>query len=379
HAARCVVRRVRGDDGHTRAPVGEHAAEFGGLDRHRLVCVVRRQGGIRADRGLPAERACSYFARVLEGGTGGAMKTAIRSVRAAAGLIVILLAGCDNVSWGGIDVAVVPPPPKAADVPEGSEAAGVEPLPTLPILYYVARTDDGAFMMPVGQITGDSLAPIRAAGDAATYAGRFIAEFMRQGGEFTLFAGGRRAGTFIVQNAAVPASPVCPLLPVATGTLEMSSDVTAAEFVALARTEAPSIPARADRLEVPPGVRARIAPILAERAIRARGAELPGNWAAALEQITAFPAGSSGGVAYTATLLVGDTLGTGLDDAGYSLFFVFAPTPSQTGYDTVFVNFRSYPETGKAAPRVVDHLDWNRDGSPELLLQVYGVNATWFE
>src|SRR5690606_19544464 len=268
------------------------------------------------------------------GGTGGAMKTVIRSARAAAGLIVILLAGCDNVSWGGIDVAVVPPPPKAADAPEGSREAGVEPLPTNRILYYVARTAEGGFMMPVGQITGDSLAPIRAAGDPATYAGRFVAEFMRQGSEFTLFSGGRRAGTFIIGNAGVPETPTCPLLPTATGTLELSSNVTAVEFVALARADAPNVQARADSDTVPPGVRARIAPILAERAVRARGAELPGNWQAALEQITVFPASGAGGRAYSATLLVGDTLGPGLDNDGYSLFFIFTPTQTQTGYDT---------------------------------------------
>ena len=307
------------------------------------------------------------------------MKPVVRNARAAAGLIVILLAGCDNVSWGGTDVAVVPPPPKAAEMPEGTEEAGVEPLPTDPVLYYVARTAEGGFMTPVGQISGDSLAPIRSAGDPATYAGRFIAEFMRQGGEFTLFTGGRRAGTFVVHNAGVPETPTCPLLPTATGALELSGDVAAVEFLALARSDAPSVPPRADRPEVPPGVRARIAPILAERAVRARGAELPGNWAAALEQVTVFPTGSGTGSTYTATLLVGDTLGPGLDNTGYSLFYIFGPTASQTGYDTVYVGFRSYPETGKAAPRVVDYLDWSRDGTPELLLQVYGINDSWFE
>jgi hypothetical protein len=126
-------------------------------------------------------------------------------------------------------------------------------------------------------------------------------------------------------------------------------------------------------------VRARIAPILAERAVRARGATLPGNWATAVEQVTAFPVGNAGVNAYSTTLLVGDTLGPGMDNDGYSLFFIFAPTTTQTGYDTVFVNFRSYPETGKAAPRVIDFLDWSRDGNPELLMQVYGVRDTWFE
>jgi hypothetical protein len=307
------------------------------------------------------------------------MKPVFRSARAAVGLIVILLTGCDNVSWGGADIAVVPPPPKAEEVAEGTVEGGVEPLPTNPILYYVARTAEGGMMTPVGQISGDSLAPIRATGDAATYAGRFVAEFMRQGGEFTLFSGGRRAGTFVVHDAGVPETPTCPLLPTATGVLELSGSVTDIEFLALARADAPSVPPRADRPEVPAGVRARIAPILAERAVRARGAELPGNWAAAVEQVTAFPIGNVGTNAYSTTLLVGDTLGPGMDNEGYSLFFIFAPTTTQTGYDTVFVNFRSYPETGKSAPRVVDYLDWSRDGSPELLMQVYGVNDTWFE
>lgn len=307
------------------------------------------------------------------------MKPVIRNARAAVGLIVVLLTGCDNVSWGGVDVAVVPPPPKAAAAPEGTEQAGVEPLPSNPILYYVARTTSGGFMTPIGQISGDSLAPIRSAGDAATYAGRFIAEFMREGSEFTLFAGGRRAGTFIVQNAGIPETPTCPLLPTANGSLELSSDVDALEFIAIPRADAPAVPARADRPEVPPGVRARIAPILAERAVRARNAELPGNWAAALEQVTAFPMGNTTTQAYSATLLVGDTLGPGMDNEGYSLFYIFAPTTTQTGYDTVFVSFRSYPETGKSAPRVVDYLDWTRDGSPELLIQMYGVNDVWFE
>src|SRR5690606_4053977 len=190
---------------------------------------------------------------------------------------------------------------KAEEAPEGTEEAGVEPLPSEPVLYYVARTADGGFMTPVGQISGDSLAPIRATGDAATYAGRFVAEFMRQGGEFTLFSGGRRAGTFVVHNAGVPETPTCPLLPTATGALELSSNVTAVEFLALARADAPAVPPRADRPEVPPGVRARIAPILAERSVRARGAELLGNWAAALEQVTNVPTGRADSNAYTAT------------------------------------------------------------------------------
>ena len=41
--------------------------------------------------------------------------------------------------------------------------------------------------------------------------------------------------------------------------------------------------------------------------------------------------------------------------------------------------FTNFQTDGKAAPRVVDILDWNRDGQVDLLLQVYGISDTWFE
>jgi hypothetical protein len=302
-----------------------------------------------------------------------------RIASAAVGLIVILLAGCDNVSFGGADIAVVPPPPRATAVPEGTAEAGVEPLPTQPVLYYVARTADGAYMTPVGAILGDSLAPIRSTGDPATFAGRFIAEFMREGGEFTLFSRGRRAGTFIVHNTTIPEAPTCPLLPMATGALELSGTVAATEFLALARADAPVIAARTAPPEVGAGVRGRVAPILAERILRSRRAQLPANWARANAQVIAFPAMNLPDPAFAATFLVNDTLGPGLNNEGHSVFYIAVPTRDQTGWDTVFVSFRNYPETGKAAPRVVDFLDWSRDDQAELLLQVYGVNDTWFE
>jgi hypothetical protein len=307
------------------------------------------------------------------------MKPVIRNARAALGLIVILLAGCDNVSFGGADVAVVPPPPRSTAAPEGAQEAGVEPLPTNPVLFYVARTTDGAYMTPVAEIVGDSLSPIRSVGDPETYAGRFVAEFMREGGEFTLFARGRRAGTFVVHSTAMPRTPSCPLLPMATGALELSGGVAATEFLALARADAPNIPARTAPPETSGRMRNIVAPILAERILRVRGAQLPASWPRANAQTLAFPAMNLPDAGFAATFLVGDTLGPGLDNDGHAVFFIAVPTPSQTGYDTVFVSFRNYPETGKSAPRVVDYLDWNRSGQPELLLQVYGVNDMWFE
>jgi hypothetical protein len=121
-----------------------------------------------------------------------------------------------------------------------------------------------------------------------------------------------------------------------------------------------------------------VGPILAERLLRARGAQLPGNWQRAMAQLKPFPLLGTADPGFTATFLVDDTLGVGLDNQGYSLFFVAVPQGG-VGYDTAFVMFNDYPKTGKAAPRVVDYLDWNRDDQVEMLLQVYGSTSSWFE
>lgn len=308
------------------------------------------------------------------------MKPVIPIVRAMVGMIVILLTACDNVSFGGARVAVVPPPPRAESAPEGSDEAGIAALPSSPILYYVARTPDGAYMTPVGFVDSDSLGSIRSDGDAETFGGRFIAEFMREGAEFTLFSRGRRAGTFIVGAAAMPDGEACPALPTATGTLELSGSVEATEFLALARADAPAVPGRTAPPETTNRMRNIVAPILAERIIRSRGAELPGSWARANAQVMAFPAANVQDPGFTATFLVGDALGPGAaSERAHSTFFIAVPTRDQTGYDTVHVSFRPYATEGKGAPRVVDYLDWSRDGQPELLLQVYGRDDAWFE
>lgn len=314
-------------------------------------------------------------------------KSAVRARRHAlrapliVALIVSALTGCDNVSWGGADVAVVPPPPKAsgADLSK-EEAAAMEDLPQGPVLYYVARSSAGAVMIPVAEITGDSLRSLRTRGDAHVYASRFVASNMRQGQEFALFSRGARVGTYVVQSAQVPDQPGCPVQPQALGSLELSAGSDSIrEFLAVSKPQAPQITKSGSGTAEPTGSMRFVAPILAERALRARGAQLPGSWGAALRQITPFPASGRSGPGFAATFLVGDTLGAGGDNEGYALFMITLPSASQTGYDTAFVDFRDYPKTGKQAARVVDYLDWTRDDQVELLLRVFGVSDSWFE
>lgn len=303
-------------------------------------------------------------------------RRASSALRLAVLLMVIPIGGCDNVEWGGVDMAVVPPPPKAG--PEESTLEAGERLPENPVLYYVTRDSARATVTPVAEVVEDGLAPLRIGEDAEEFGARFISAFLRQGSEMTLFRRGRRAGTLIVDSAAVPASGVCRRLPRAFGRMELSGSAGGAgEFLAMARTQAPEgrmIPG--DTLAVERRMQV-VGNIMAERALRARGAQLP-NWATARRQLFPFPVSETQDPGFTATFLVDDELQVGNDDVGYSLFIVYTPQ-AQTGYDTAYVSYTSYTAAGKAAPRVVDFLDWNRDGSPELLLEVFGTENRWFE
>jgi hypothetical protein len=296
-------------------------------------------------------------------------------------LIVLALTGCDNVDWGGVDVAVVPPPPRGSALEGAAAERELGPLPTGPVLYYVRTDSTGGTIVPVAEIGGDSLIALGAGADAELYGARFISEHLRRGAEFTLFRRGSRVGTLVVQSAQVPAASACRRLPTGHGTLEigrMDSLAAGVEFIALAKATAPegqraTIPLRAT------GGMMRVAPILAERALRARGSQLPGNWGAAMAQIQPFPVASAGDAGIASTFLVDDQLAVGNDDTGYSLFMIAVPRRDLTGYDTVYVHQSRYENGGKRAPRVVDFLDWDRDGGAELLLEVYGTTRSWYE
>jgi hypothetical protein len=310
----------------------------------------------------------------------GAMKRAISHARAAGALILIGLAACDNVNWGGVDVAIVPPPPQARPVaPVAAGDSTVQRLPEGPILYYVAPSGGTGTMVPVAEIAGDSLRSLHGASDPDAFAARFIAEHMRQGAEFVLFREGARVGTMVVQSADVAqGGETCPAVPRATGSLELSPTAASArEFLALSKLAAPQTARDVPPVLVPSRNMQVVAPIIAERLMRARRAGLPGNWQRAMAQLQPFPVNGVPQPGYATTFLVGDTLGPGLDDEGYSIFYI--GIPSEASYDTAFVDYRQYPQGGKAAPRVVDFLDWDRDEQVELLLQVYGVSDSWFE
>jgi hypothetical protein len=181
-----------------------------------------------------------------------------------------------------------------------------------------------------------------------------------------------------VDSAYVPTGEVCRRLPWARGSLELAGAAgEATEFRAMARTQAPPGTVMPGRTLQPERRMEVVGNILAERALRARRAQLPA-WATARRQLQPFPITGTQDLGFTATFLVADQLQVGGDDNGYSLFILYTPQ-APTGYDTAYVSFTSYPVDGKAAPRVIDFLDWNRSGQVDLLLEVFGTRTSWFE
>lgn len=312
----------------------------------------------------------------------------IRASRSALGaLIVIFASGCDNVSWGGVDFDVVPPPERAPQVADADTV--VQPvqdieLPTDPILFVVHGGENGVRMRPVAAVGADGFQTLYADDLPDGYWRRFITELMRQGSEFSLFHEGRRAGTLVLEGAEVAAEDGCPAIATGTGSAELAAGVARdGAFLALpegtlppALDPAPDSAARAALR----GRSRQLGPILAERLLRARRAGLPSNWQAALVQAQMFPT-PEGARGLIATLMVGDTLGPGLDDQGYALFFLASPSAdrSGTGLDTVYTAFADYAAGGKAAPKVIDYLDWDRDGWPAFLVQVFGTVGSRFD
>lgn len=301
-------------------------------------------------------------------------------IRLTVPVILMLAAGCDNVQWGGAQLAFVAPPPKISESEgETADEPIEERLPEGPVLYYVRPAGGLGVMVPIGEISGDTLIPIRPAVNEEAYGNRFIAEHFREGSEFALFRNGARVGTFVTQSAELPGAGECRRVPRATGVLELVAGADRMpEYLALRKSFAPDARQSPTATPDPDRRMQLLAPILAERLLRERSAPLPGNWQRAMVQLRPLPVAGSQDAGFAATFLIGDTLAVGPAGEGHALFFIAQPE-SQVGFAPTFVELTRYAASGKAATRIVDYLDWNRDGQVDLLLQVFGESDAWFE
>jgi hypothetical protein len=306
---------------------------------------------------------------------------AARAVRVAAPLILTALAACDNVEWGGAAVHVVNPPPPGpgnADVPDPGTVAGLG-LPTGRVLFHVVRNPDGtAQLTPVAEISTDSLRTLRRPAGVApeAYEQRFRQAVMDVNMEFVLFRRGAEVGTMIVK---APGQVTPCGVPTATG---QASTVAAAaverEFLAFRRGLAPQVIGEYTPPQVE-GTIQRYASLVAERLVLQNGLQRPRSWPGAQRDLQALNLVLGGQSEMASTYLVGDNLGIGpADPEGYSVFYV-ASYEQRAGYTPIYTEVRDYDKTGKGAPKLVDHLNWNGAGGAEMLVQVFGTRESWYE
>jgi len=296
---------------------------------------------------------------------------------------VILTApfGCDNVAWGGVDVRLREPPPRGTVAPTpgapAESGAALPDLPTGPILFAGSREGDSASMVAVGEVRGDGLAPFPTEAEAPGFLDRVSRTLLGPGTELVLFSEGSRVGRLTVTRTTTD-TRFCPPRASVTGVLEMTPGaVDARRFLALLDTAAvgrPYAPYRSwDHV-----YDQRVASLaLASEAIPAVGAAWPGSLLDSRADIQAFHLPEATGNTVAATFVVDDRLAVAPPASGAYALFVMG-SDSSTGYQSDFVWYRSAEADGKGAPRYFGHLDWNRDGRSEILLDVFGADHRWF-
>jgi hypothetical protein len=297
-----------------------------------------------------------------------------------AAVIVVVLTGCDNVRWGGSDLQIVPPPPAhgSIDLEPDARVFAELGLPGGTVMFHLVRDTAETRLVPVAELARDSLRALRRPADVAAdaFEGRFRSAVLPAGAQFDVFRRGSRVGTFVVQGYGTVTR--CGL-PTATGNLTtVAAAADQREFIAFRRGLAPE-----PRGEyVPPQVTSTIrtyASILAERLILQAGLPRPRSWPGAQRDLQAIEIMPGGHPEMATTYLVGDALRVGpAEPNGYSVFYL-ADFEPRRGYQPIYSASRNYSQTGKAAPRLVDHLDWTGNDWQDILIEVFGENQSWYE
>ena len=296
---------------------------------------------------------------------------------------VILTApyGCDNVTWGGVDVRLQEPPSKAEAVTDAApvveEGTPLPELPTGPILLAGTRDGNALTLVAVGEVRGDGLAPFPSEAEAPGFLDHFSRTLLAPGKEIVLFSEGARIGRLTVAETTTDRRFCQPRASV-TGVLEVTPGATSARrFLALLDTGAvrrPYAPYRSWDHDYDQ----RVASLrLASETLPVVGAPWPPSMVESRADIQAFHLPEATGNAFAATFLFDDRLTVTAPGSDAYALFVMGSAGSD-GYRSSFVWYRRAPDEGKGAPRYFGHLDWNRDGRSEILLDVFGADHRWF-
>lgn len=295
-------------------------------------------------------------------------------------VLLTTIPACDNFEWGGSDVQIVPPPPAsgAVRIAPDAQAFAQFGMPTGTVLFHLVRGDGDVRLIPIAELSGDSLRTLRRPADVspAAYEERFRETVIPEGSQFEVFRRGASVGTFNLQGAGA----VTPCgLPTATGNLTtVAAAADADEFLAFRRGLAPEVRGE----YTPPQVNGSIrtyASIVAERLILQNGLPRPRSWGGAQRDLQAIEIMPGGNPEMATTYLVGDSLAAGPGDPqGYSVFYI-ADYETRRGYTPIYSEVHNYSQGGKLAPRFVDYLDWNANGGEEILVEMYRPDGSGYK
>jgi len=294
--------------------------------------------------------------------------------------MISVLMGCDNVEWGGVDLALETPPARdtIVDLPEIDSAEYTLPLPTGPLLYLVQRQGSATTISALAEVGPEGLVDLAAPSDSAWWSAVRSLR-MRPGTEFRAFADGVRVGTFTSFEGTERIPSFCGATSATPGRLELLPEVAGGtRFLAMESASAGGIPDRA------------FAPIQPQEADQATSRSILGQLIPQLG--LSWPAGDldnaraslhvldvgAGNPAVLATFLYRDQFSIGpAPETAYALFFMAVSTGTQ-GYRPDFYWHRAVDDGGKAIPSYFSHLDWDGDGETEVLLDVMGEDDQWF-
>jgi hypothetical protein len=294
----------------------------------------------------------------------------------AIAVILTVAGGCDNVAWGGIEMRLSAPPEPPPEVLDSAEAEAA-PRERIDGPVLLAGYHDGfratltvvAEILPVG---------LEAFPDTSAHEAERLESLTAAGSEWVLFSEGVRVGRLRADSASsaegfcgqrVNVSGVAELIPAAGGAeqlLALPADVAEARPYGAFVSHAHDYDQRVASLS------------LASDALPRLGASWPAaGLLASRADVQAFELAGLPGAPVAATFLHRDELAVGSPGAGaYSLFVIGAG--SGENYTAAFEWYRSVETEGKGAARYFDHLDWDGDGSEEILLEVYGADRRWY-
>lgn len=298
-------------------------------------------------------------------------------------LAVILTAatGCDNVEWGEFRVELKPPPEReraaSSEVESAplSSSSGPENVDGALLLAGVRNGERATFTL-VGEVLPEGLTMFpdaRFPEDADR-----LAAATAPGSEWVLFSEGVRVGRMVTESAS-QAPGFCGERATLTGVVELVPSAASAErLLAMPASDGEGRGYEPYRAVVHDYDQRVASLTIAQEVIRDVGATWPTQGVLdARDHVQAFQLRNAPGEAIAATFMQADELDVRPPGPRAYALFVMGEIVGGA-YQQSYSWYREVDAEGKGAPRYFDHLDWDGDGTDEILLDVFGANRRWF-